>query len=127
MQTGERYLIRGTIRDEQFAVIEIDFSKNDKTIVRKFREWLQKRCESLTENYPKENQFFIFSRKNACVGQRGNKRTYEALLKNLAARQNETQVRCKPVGFQTLVRVNYRGGLNSRPDLSRIKWGDQWF
>ena len=83
------------VEDQKFAVLEIDFTKGSKTIVNRFRQWLENRRQELVKKY--ENQYaqrhglrislaghFISARGQGNVGQRNNKRQYETALKRLA-------------------------------------------
>lgn len=84
---GELDIRHNRLRDEKFAVLEIDFTQNDKQIEKKFHDWLVARRGKLEKIFAKSKllQFVKPSRERMNIGQRGNKRTYKGWFNNLAA------------------------------------------
>jgi hypothetical protein len=85
--TGEMNILRGQLRDEKYAVLEIDFTQNNKQIEKKFHDWLLGRRKALEKMFKDSNflQFVKPSRERMNIGQRGNIRTYKSWFNNLAA------------------------------------------
>ncbi len=95
LENGDRVLT-GSLMDQRFSVIEINFNSEDHQIRRAFAEWLEQRRKALLERYrdPSElrsgrtfNPAIAFQAKPSKrpPGQARNKRQYKNYLKRLAA------------------------------------------
>jgi hypothetical protein len=77
----------GELNDETFAIFEIDFTHTDKRIIKKFSDWLTSRRQSLITQFENSRVKMQLTPLVNTVkkGQRGNRRKYDAFLKQLAA------------------------------------------
>ena len=126
--TGEMNILRGQLRDEKFAVLEIDFTQNNKQIEKKFHDWLVARRGKLEKIFAKSEllQFVIPTREQMNIGQRGNPRTYKGRFNALAASRlmrhySEDYGQCGEVTEEVLGKPLYNCSNNSKWVLAQRK------